>query len=253
MGGFQVSEDVLVKMLGSLALERPVRALLDLLQGEAKGLPQCCNLVTVEPERRFVTADDPVECIWILLQGKVKAKEEYPSGDVYVFRKFTAPEVFGEMEALADLATFRATLVSETRCTFLVLPVPVYVEILKSNPRYLYTRAKFILKNVLAVQKSHRLYMRLEAADRIKLYFVQYYRMHGGKGQCLLRLTRQQLADETGYSVRTINLVIRELKEAQLITQRGHTIAIDHEQYEKLLAGLDDLVTATALDAMLPV
>lgn len=128
----------MVKMLGSLALERPVRALLDLLQGEAKGLPQCCNLVTVEPERRFVTADDPVECIWILLQGKVKAKEEYPSGDVYVFRKFTAPEVFGEMEALADLATFRATLVSETKCTFLVLPVPVYVEILKSNPRYLY-------------------------------------------------------------------------------------------------------------------
>ena len=49
----------------------------------------------MEPERRFVTADDPVECIWILLQGKVKAKEEYPSGDVYVFRKFTAPEVFG--------------------------------------------------------------------------------------------------------------------------------------------------------------
>ena len=157
------------------------------------------------------------------------------------------------MEALADLATFRATLVSETKCTFLVLPVPVYVEILKSNPRYLYTAPSSYSRTCWRYRKAIGCICAWEAADRIKLYFVQYYRMHGGKGQCLLRLTRQQLADETGYSVKTINRVIRELKEAQLITQRGHTIAIDHEQYEKLLAGLDDLVTATALDAMLPV
>ena len=122
--------------------------------------------------------------------------------------------------------------------------------ILKAT-RYLYTRASSYSRTCWRYRKPSAVYGR--AADRIKLYFVQYYRMHGGKGQCLLRLTRQQLADETGYSVKTINRVIRELKEAQLITQRGHTIAIDHEQYEKLLAGLDDLVTATALDAMLPV
>ena len=81
--------------LGSL--DQRVLELIALLQGERQSLPDNCRFVTLESERRFISAEDPVESIWILLQGKVKAKEEYPSGDVYVFRKFRAPEVFGEM------------------------------------------------------------------------------------------------------------------------------------------------------------
>lgn len=241
----EVSQDLWGMTLGSL--DQRVLELIALLQGERQSLPDNCRFVTLESERRFISAEDPVESIWILLQGKVKAKEEYPSGDVYVFRKFRAPEVFGEMEVLADLPTFRATLVSECTCAFLVLPVSVYVDVLRNNPRYLYKRTKYLIKSVLDVQKNHRLYMRLQAADRVMLYFLQYYRIHASGGQCTLQVTRQQLADETGYSVKTVNRVIKELKESNLIRQQGHSIVIDQNQYLNLLASLDDIVAATDL------
>lgn len=94
-----------------------------------------CKIVTVKPDFRFVVSGEDITKIWILLKGYVKALEEFNTGETFIFKRFPAPEVFGEMEALADIDKFRATLLTDTECVFLVLSVDQYKKILKNNPR----------------------------------------------------------------------------------------------------------------------
>ena len=57
-----------------------------------------------------------------------------------------------------------------------------------------------------------------------------------------MKNTRQQISDETGYSVKTVNRVIKKLKEQELLTVVGQRIVINKTQYGKMLESIDDKV-----------
>lgn len=193
-----------------------------------------CKVVTVEAETRFIAVDEDISTVWILLSGQVKALEEYATGDIFIFKKFPAPEVFGEVETLADITRFRATLITETECVFLNLPVGVYQEFMKNNPQYLYRRTKVILKRSLDEKKHMRMFLMMESIDRIKIYLIQNYKLFAKDDMCILRITRQQMAEETGYAVKTVNRAIKLLSEENLLEVRGQRIIIKETQYKEM-------------------
>ena len=94
--------------------------------------------------------------------------------------------------------------------------------------------------------------MSLDATDRIKVYFIkqyrQYYQVNNNKNNknneknkrddkrktYTFRATRQQIADETGYSVKTVNRTIKKLVQEGLISMVGQKFQISKEQYSDL-------------------
>ncbi len=45
----------------------------------------------------------------------------------------------------------------------------------------------------------------VKSIDRIKIYLVQQYRLYAKSNTtCVLKIPRQQIGEETGYSVKTI-------------------------------------------------
>jgi len=201
-----------------------------------------CQVVTLQAGERFISSDEKIDTIWILLSGLVKALEEFSTGDVYAFTKFPAPEVFGEMEALADIPNFRATLITESKCVFITMPVDVYKNFLENNSKYLYKRTHIILKRVLDEQKHLRTFLMIKSIDRIKIYLVQNYRLYAKDDFCILKMTRQQIAEETGYAVKTVNRVIKRLEKQGLLTVEGHRIIITKPQYEKMYESVESFV-----------
>lgn len=199
-----------------------------------------CKVIKLESGTRFISVGENISTIWILLSGKVKALEEYSTGDIYTFKKFPAPEVFGEMEALAGNTKFRATLITESECVFLNMPVDIYQEFLKRNSQYLYKRTHIILKRVLDEQKHMRMFLMIKSIDRIKIYFIQHYQLYAKDHICVLRITRQQIAEETGYSVKTVNRVIKRLEEENLLRIEGQRIIIKEKQYKEMLKGVEN-------------
>ena len=191
---------------------------------------------------QFVTIQEDINTIWILLSGKVKALEEYSTGKIYIFQKFSAPEVFGEMEALSDIPYFRASLITETKCVFITVPVSVYLDFLRNHSEYLYKRTKVILKRVLDAERDNMMYLMLEGIDRIKLYFIQHYELSVKGDICILKITRQQIAEETGLSVRTVNRVIKKLKEQDLLKVKKQKIIITEKQYNSMVESVDEIL-----------
>lgn len=197
------------------------------------------NIIKVPKEKRFITAEDEMDRILILLSGKVKAIEEHLSGEIYVFSRFDAPEIFGEMEMLGGIKEFRASLVAETASVLVDLPVDIYAQLLKDNLDLFIERVEVVVRRSCNDERDNRFYLRLKAIDRVKVFFLHAYEHNQVGGLCTLKITRQEIADETGYSVKTINRTIKELVEVDLIKTVGQKIKINKEQYIKLLDNLE--------------
>lgn len=193
------------------------------------------QIVGISKGRRFVVADEKVDMIRILLSGKVKVMEEYLTGDIYAFSRFYPPEVFGEMEALGGIDSFLASLETEEDSMFATLPINSYLEILKKNSELLMERIRIILRRSSYEQRDNRLYLKIDAQARIKIYFIKYYRQNQNKDLYTFRVTRQEIADETGYSVKTVNRIIKKLEEEKLITLVGQKFQISKNQYLRML------------------
>ena len=206
-----------------------------------KDILDYCKVIKIESGARFVTSKEEVDKVWILLLGKVRALEEYTTGDIYIFQKFDAPEVFGEMEALAEIPHFRASLIAETECVFITLPVNIYLRFLKENSGFLYKRTQVIIKRVLDEERDNRIYLMLKGVDRIKLYFIQHYELSESGEVCILKTTRQQIADETGYSIKTVNRVMKKLKEENFLNITGQKILITESQYIKMIESIEEI------------
>lgn len=214
----------------------------ELLQKDFYETLDYCQVVTVEAGVRLISVNEEISTIWMLLSGQVKALEEYPTGETYTFRKFPAPEVFGEMEVLADINKFKATLITESECIFLKVPVDIYKEFLKNNSQYLYKRINIILKRVLDEQKHMIMFLMIKSIDRIKIYLIQCYQLYAKGYICVLRITRQQIAEEVGYAVKTVNRVIKKLEEQNLLKIEGQRIIITEIQYEKMFKSVESYV-----------
>lgn len=199
-----------------------------------------CNVVTIKEDTKFVTAEENIDTIWILLLGQVKVLEEYVSGDEYIFTRFDALEVFGEMEGLAGIQKFRASLITETDCVFVTVPLSIYLTLLKKNNEILYKRTQSILNYVLKEGRNNRIYLKLSAEDRVKLYLKQHYDLENVDGKSIFKITRQQIANETRYSVKTINRVIKKLRDQGLLEVSGQKLVMTENQYICLLKSLEE-------------
>lgn len=198
------------------------------------------QITTLDSDVIFIQKDEDINIIWILLSGQVKGLEEYFTGDLFTFKRFHAPEVFGEMEILAEESKYRSSLTTDTKCEFLTIPVEVYKEIFREKPQYLYKRTQVIIKRVLEERKRMRAYLMMDSMDRVKTYLTQYYEIYSKDGICELKISRQQIAEEICYSVKTVNRVIKRLEEEGLLKIKGQKLVITEPQYKKLYKSVED-------------
>lgn len=198
-----------------------------------------CSLVTASKGKKIIATMEDINKIWILISGKVKALEELATGEIYIFQKFSAPEVFGEMETFAGINKFKASVIAETDCTFITIPVFDYIQFMKEHSNYLFKRTQAILKRTLNEGKNNRIYLMLKSIERIKMYFIEHYKINEKEKVCILNNTRQQISDETGYSIKTINRGIKKLIEEQYIKVIGQKIYITEKQYQDMVNDID--------------
>lgn len=220
-----------------------IQGLEELLCEEQMKMLNKSNLLILKPDHHFVMVDEDISSIWVLLSGKVKGLEELHTGDVFAFSTFHAPEIFGEMEALSDIPKFKATLTTETQCTFLLIPTEYYKEFLKNNSNFLYQRTKVIIKRYFEDQKRLRTFLMIKSIDRLKIYLSSQYELNAVNGKSILRIPRPQIAVEIGYAIKTVNRTVAELKNQNLLTIEGQKIIITKEQYRKMRKAIEHLIS----------
>ena len=118
-----------------------------------------------------------------------------------------------------------------------MIPAPIYMEWIHNDIEALYSRTKVNMRRLITQTTDARRYLFLEAKERLVLYLVRKYEQKVSNDKSVelnLSQTRNQLAEEIGFSIKTLNRNIKILEEIGFIKVYKGKIFITEDSYYKM-------------------
>ena len=193
------------------------------------------SMAEVQENQTLIEAGERCSNIYIILSGKVTGIEWPMTGRPYVFKDYGPGDFFGEIEYFADLLNYRISVVTVTRCRVLIIPVKYYMEWLQSDAEALYLRTKENMRRLISQTADARKYLFIESRERLMMHLIRKYEQKLPLKKVLeLRQSREQLSEEIGFSVKTLNRNIKKLEKEELICLQKGKIIITEAGYLKM-------------------
>lgn len=190
----------------------------------------------------FVREGAPVDYVYLIASGTVKATDYRVFGTEFDFSRFDKVYAMGGMEVLLKLPVYRTTLTTVTKCTMIKIPIEPYVNWLHSDVEALQLEAQLMGEYLLEQGRLARAFLFLQGADRLMLLLIQKYEKYGNNGVCHIKANRQSLANETGLVVKTVSRAIKKMEEEGMISKSEKFILMNHEQYLQMKEYVDSLI-----------
>ena len=137
----------------------------DLFSNAPLSIFQAMRLEEYKKGEVFIRETAPADKVYFLIRGRVQAVENRVLGISYNFTHYNAFESFGTMEILLDYDAYRATLVADTDCQFLVLTREDYARWTETDSHALKLISKETCEYLLEEARKDRLLRFLSGKD----------------------------------------------------------------------------------------
>lgn len=183
----------------------------------------------------FVREGEPADTIYFIGSGAIKATDYRIFGISYDFMLIlNQVYAYGGMEVIMDLERYRTTLQAVTKCIALKIPRAKFQQWLAMDSVALKNEAKLVAQYLHEEARNSRAFLFLQGSDRLALLMMNHYEKYANDGVLRMKGNRKELSDATGLCLKTINRSIKKFCDANMVTQEGRDLLIDHEQYLKL-------------------
>lgn len=206
-------------------------------------LVECFSIERMEKGRTFIREGEPVDTIYFIADGIIKATDYRIYGISFDFMFFTKVYALGGMEVIMGDKRYRTSLQTVTECTVLKVPKSQFDKWMKSDIRALRHESKLMGEYLLEQARNVRALLFLQGADRLAMMLVNKYEIYAKNGVLSINGDRQELSDCTGLSVKTITRSVKKLSEEGLITKRGNYIVVDSRQHAMLKESLAEILS----------
>jgi len=211
----------------------------DLLRDIPDGIRERCHIKRVSANVNIFHKSEPMEHVYILCEGECDVLAEFKEGYLYVFGKAKGFQMIGEQEVLAGETNSAATVRTKTACRFLLVSTEDFWEWIQHDPH-----AAIILLKVLA-RRLHAASSR--AGERnyfpsiylLKKFLLKEY-VEAEQENFRIPKARQQIADELGISLRSVQRGVDDLKREGLIKIVKGKIIINRTGYENINKTMDE-------------
>lgn len=193
------------------------------------------SLVEIPANQTFIKAGTECTQIFMILSGKVTGVE-WPAHDrCYPFKDFGPGDFFGEIECFAGLPCYRISILAATKCRVLTIPAECYMEWMRMDVDALFMRTQENMHRLITQTAEARKYLFMEGKDRLMVHLIRLFEQRQPQPEYLeLKKTRPQLAEEIGFSVKTLNRSIKHLEEMGLIQMRKGKVVIPREGFYQM-------------------
>lgn len=196
------------------------------------------SIEKIEKGKTFIREGEPVEAVYFIGDGIIKATDYRIYGISFGFMLFTNVYAYGGMEIIMDMGKYRTSLQTVTDCIVLKIPKAKFNQWMKTDIQSLRYEAKLMGEYLLEQARNVRAFLFLQGQDRLAMLLINRYEKYAEQGVLRIRNDRQELSDFTGLSVKTITRSVKKLREEGLISKEGSNIVIGKEQYASLKENL---------------
>lgn len=179
------------------------------------------QIVHMGKDHVFIREKTEVDMVYILVEGIVKAIDYRIFGIVYNYMWFYPVKTFGSMEILLELQNYMTTLKTVTPCTMLAVSKDKFATWMRNDINTLLLESKSMGSYLLEQSRKERLFLFFQGVDRVILLFIHLYEKMAQNNKCILKLTRQDIADQSGLSIKTINRAVKKLEEEGYISRKA--------------------------------
>ena len=201
------------------------------------------SIEKIEKGRTFIREGNPVDAIYFIADGLIKATEYRIYGIKFDFILFSDVYAYGGMEVIMELDKYQTSLQTVTDCIVLKIPKTQFTKWMKTDILALRHESKLMGQYLLEQARSVRAFLFLQGSDRLAMLFTNRYKKFAVNGVLRLDNDRQELSDYTGLSVKTITRSVKKLEEDGLITRKNNRILINEEQYIKMKNNLSQILS----------
>ena len=202
------------------------------------------QVVRKEKHTVFIEENTTADNVYILAEGIVRAIDYRIQGVAYDYSWFYAVEVFGAMEVFFKIAKYMTTLMTVTPCTMLVISKSNYERWIWDDKNALQIEIQSMGAYMLEQNRKDRVFLFLQGMDRIIYMFVKIYEQKKRDDIVFINMSRQELAERSGFSIKTVNRSVKKMEEDGFIGRDGRKIVISKEQYRKMKEYLEPIVEA---------
>lgn len=179
----------------------------------------------------FVRENAPVDMVYVIAKGLIKATDYRVFGIAYDFMHFGGTYAMGGMEVVMDLDYYRTTLETVTPCTVIAIPTQQFKKWLDTDIKALKQESKAITEYLVRETRQGRAFLFLQGVERLKMLLTQKYETYNVNGIYETNSTRNELAEESGLCVKTINRSVKKLEDEGLIGRKGNHLTMNEKQY----------------------
>ncbi|MDO4337207.1 MAG: Crp/Fnr family transcriptional regulator [Eubacteriales bacterium] len=190
--------------------------------------------IEVKKGQNFIAAGEECRNIFIILSGRTRGIDMQIQGKVYMFKEFGPGRILGEFECLSGIPKYSITVQAVTDCTLCVIPAGLYLRWMRKDGDALFMRTQKLLLELTWQTMEDRKYILLNCSDRLILYLIEQYERRQRQEILVMEKSREELADVTGFCVKTINRNIKTLQDKGFLSVVAGKIAVSKSQYEMM-------------------
>lgn len=109
--------------------------------------------VQLYPGQKVVVRDEPVEYAYYILSGELLVCNETMEGKFSTWMTMQAPTVISDLEILAGIGTYAASVSAAARCVALRSPAEEFTALLRSDVDFLWSVAAMVTRKNFALSQ----------------------------------------------------------------------------------------------------
>ncbi len=182
--------------------------------------------------------DFKLEYFGIIAKGEHRVINEFQNGNIYMIEKNEPIDFVGEVTILAGMETTSVTIETLTETTVIYISRRDFEDWIEKDIHFLRLVAKKVAFKLYrsSYNRGARLFY---PPQFIILDYILKYAAKADilkRGKIIVKKTRQELCEECGITVKTINRTLKKLEEDQVLFIEKGKVAMNLEAYHRAQA-----------------
>ena len=185
------------------------------------------------PGESIVRKGENAKHVYLLTKGETRVSNEFASGQRYTFGSLDVPDLIGDLEVLAGQDLYAASNEAASTCEVIAMRAETFLQWMHIDNDFAVAVAQLLAAKMYPTSNEAGRVKFLPSLSRLHSYLLK--RLGGIETDLfILHTSRQQIADDIGTSVKTVNRGVVKLHDAGLTSLLHGKITINKEQQQAL-------------------